>query len=127
MKFIVKLIQVPDIGEADVSEFAIEAPSHVIAIEEVIAQVSDAHIPQEDWRSVAYVAEKVDRRPEDEPEAIYFIRGKLEVGWLCIDGDSTRAATEEEAKALAEQTPGIGCYSMKNGRFKKLEGKSSRR
>jgi hypothetical protein len=126
LKFIVKIIEVPDIGQPEVSEFAIQAPSHVTAIEEVIAQISEAHIPGQ-ARSVAYIAEKVDRRPEDEPEKIFFIRGNLQVGWQCIDGDETRDATDEEAKALAEQTPGIGCYVVENTKFRKLEGKSSRR
>lgn len=124
MKFIVKVIEVPDIGDAQVAEFAIKAPSHVAAIEEVIDQAGDdASMPIE-ARSVAYVAEKIERRPEDEPENVYLLKKPQQPGWFAVDGDQTRDANEEELAALAEAGAQGGCWSYKN---KKAEKRPSRK
>jgi hypothetical protein len=119
LKFIVKLIEVPDIGEAEAHEFAIQAPNHITAIEQVIAEVGDDHLPL-DVRSVAYVAERIDRTPQDEPAEIFFIRRVLQGGWQVIDGDDLRDATPEEAAALAAAGFEVGCFGLKNKNFREL-------
>lgn len=120
MKFLVKLIEVPDIGEAQAHEFAVHAPNHTTAIEQVMEEVGDEQVPT-DARSVAYVAEKIDRRDEDEPEEIFFLRTPLTAGgWKAIDGEDVRDATPEEAAALAAAGIEVGCYGMKNDKFREL-------
>lgn len=114
MKFIVKMIQVPDIGDAEVAEFAIQAMSHTAAIEEIIDQVGeDAPTPTQ-ARSVAYVAEKIDRRPEEEPETIFLLKKPQQPGWFAVDGETTRDLTEEELAALAAENAEGGCWRYKN-------------
>ena len=126
MKFIVKLIQVPDIGQAEVHEFAVQSPSHVMAIQQAIEKIGDKHLPV-DLRSVAYVAEKVDRRPEDEPEEIFFMRRPLTMGgWVAIEGEDVRDATPEETADLAAAGLESGIYGRKNEKFRELPKRKKR-
>lgn len=127
MKFIVKQIQVPDIGDAEVAEFAIQAPSHTAAIEEVIDQVGeDAPMPTH-ARSVAYVAEKIERRPEDEPETIFLLKKPQQPGWFALDGEVTRDLTEEELAALAAENAEGGVWGYKNKKASKRPDRKERR
>jgi len=120
LKFIVKIIEVPDVGQAQVHELAIHAPSHTTAIEQAIEDIGDQLVPC-DARSIAYVAEKVDRRDEDEPEEIFFLRTPLTAeGWKAIDGEDVRDATPEEAAALAAAGFEVGCFGLKNKNFREL-------
>ncbi|MGH9677066.1 MAG: hypothetical protein ACRD36_08185 [Candidatus Acidiferrum sp.] len=127
MKFIVKIIQASDIGGVDMAEFTVTAPSHLHAIQTAIENIGDAASLTPELRSLAYVAEKIDRHPDDEPEEIFFIRKTVTAPWYVIDGDEERQATAEEEKALAEANAIAGCYGMKNGKIENRETRGARR
>ena len=127
MKFIVKLIQVPDIGDAEVAEFAIQAPSHIAAIEEAMDNLGDDRDMPTDARSLAYVAEKIERRPEDEPETIFLLKKPQQPGWFAVDGETTREANPEELAALAAENAQGGCWGYKNKKASKRQDRKERR
>ena len=123
MKFNVKIIIAPEEGECMVDNIEVSAPSHHVAICEALDQLADAPGAWHEGempRSLAYVADRIDPRPEDEPEELFFLRSTPENEWTVIAGEEQRLATPEEADMLADAGKVTGCFSVKNQNWREL-------
>jgi hypothetical protein len=117
VKFLVKVIEVPDIGNAEVHELIVEAPNHTAAIWDVMDQIGGEIWTPTEARSLAYVADKVDRNPHDEPEALWLFRFDANEPWRVQDGETQRDATEEENEMLRAAGKEVGFFQLKNSQL----------
>jgi hypothetical protein len=114
LKFIVKVIEVPDIGNAEVHELIVDAPNHTAAIWDVMDQIGDEIWAPTEARSLAYVADKVDRSTADQPEVLWLFRFNPNEPWRVQDGEQQRDATEEETEILRAAGKEVGFFQLKN-------------